>query len=160
MVFLSSFFCRLVNCQEGTVVSFNFLFYRYNRNNCTCAFSMTIFSSIIYYFKRLIFSRTYVYTKYCCKLLQISLFWKKLNQICHTFFGMFSFAFISFAFIRLPAVEPPGEPMRIPKPSLPPLGVRRSASSVTPGSQNRSNSYIYIFYYNFTLHHSFTKLPL
>ncbi|XP_042567420.1 lymphocyte cytosolic protein 2a [Cyprinus carpio] len=38
---------------------------------------------------------------------------------------------------RLPAVEPPGEPMRIPKPSLPPLGVRRSASSVTPGSQNR-----------------------
>ncbi|XP_050948355.1 lymphocyte cytosolic protein 2a isoform X3 [Labeo rohita] len=39
---------------------------------------------------------------------------------------------------RLPAVEPPGDPMRIPKPSLPPLsGVRRSASSVTPGySQN------------------------
>uniref|UniRef100_A0A8C2F841 Lymphocyte cytosolic protein 2a n=1 Tax=Cyprinus carpio TaxID=7962 RepID=A0A8C2F841_CYPCA len=36
----------------------------------------------------------------------------------------------------LPAVEPPGEPMRIPKPSLPPLGVRRSASSVTSGSQN------------------------
>ncbi|ROL48029.1 Lymphocyte cytosolic protein 2 [Anabarilius grahami] len=39
--------------------------------------------------------------------------------------------------LRLPAVELPGDPMRIPKPSLPPLGVRRSASSVTPGySQN------------------------
>uniref|UniRef100_A0A8C1TWK3 Lymphocyte cytosolic protein 2a n=1 Tax=Cyprinus carpio TaxID=7962 RepID=A0A8C1TWK3_CYPCA len=47
----------------------------------------------------------------------------------------------------LPAVEPPGEPMRIPKPSLPPLGVRRSASSVTPGSQNRNISYSIIFNY-------------
>ncbi|XP_051734241.1 lymphocyte cytosolic protein 2a isoform X1 [Ctenopharyngodon idella] len=40
--------------------------------------------------------------------------------------------------LRHPAVELPGDPMRIPKPSLPPSGVRRSASSVTPGySQNR-----------------------
>ncbi|XP_057216835.1 lymphocyte cytosolic protein 2a isoform X2 [Triplophysa rosa] len=37
-----------------------------------------------------------------------------------------------------PAMEMPGDPMRIPKPSLPPSGVRRSASSVTPGySQDR-----------------------
>ncbi|XP_073680486.1 lymphocyte cytosolic protein 2a [Garra rufa] len=39
---------------------------------------------------------------------------------------------------RLPAVDPPGDQMRIPKPSLPSSGVRRSVSSVTPGhSQNR-----------------------
>uniref|UniRef100_A0A8C1TQ97 Lymphocyte cytosolic protein 2-like n=1 Tax=Cyprinus carpio TaxID=7962 RepID=A0A8C1TQ97_CYPCA len=37
----------------------------------------------------------------------------------------------------LPAVEPPGDPMRIPKPLIPPSGVRRSASAVTGNSQNR-----------------------
>uniref|UniRef100_A0A671N5D7 Lymphocyte cytosolic protein 2-like n=1 Tax=Sinocyclocheilus anshuiensis TaxID=1608454 RepID=A0A671N5D7_9TELE len=43
---------------------------------------------------------------------------------------------------KLPAVEPPGDPIRIPKPSLPPSGVHRSASSVTPGySQNRQPDY-------------------
>uniref|UniRef100_A0A9J8DC95 Lymphocyte cytosolic protein 2 n=1 Tax=Cyprinus carpio carpio TaxID=630221 RepID=A0A9J8DC95_CYPCA len=40
----------------------------------------------------------------------------------------------------LPAVEPPGDPMRIPKPLIPPSGVRRSASAVTGNSQNRHNS--------------------
>ncbi|XP_056118026.1 lymphocyte cytosolic protein 2a [Rhinichthys klamathensis goyatoka] len=45
---------------------------------------------------------------------------------------------ITAAPLRLPAVECPGDPMRIPKPLLPPSGVRRSASSITPGySQNR-----------------------
>lgn len=46
---------------------------------------------------------------------------------------------VNAAPFRGPAMEAPGDPMRIPKPSLPPsLGVRRSASSVTPGySQNR-----------------------
>ncbi|XP_043078068.1 lymphocyte cytosolic protein 2a [Puntigrus tetrazona] len=43
---------------------------------------------------------------------------------------------------RLPVLEPPADPMRIPKPLLPPSGVRRSASSVTPGySQNRHPDY-------------------
>nr|XP_055036554.1 lymphocyte cytosolic protein 2a isoform X1 [Misgurnus anguillicaudatus] len=37
-----------------------------------------------------------------------------------------------------PAVEIPADPMRIPKPSLPPSGVRRSASSVTPGYTQNS----------------------
>ncbi|XP_077089571.1 lymphocyte cytosolic protein 2a isoform X2 [Siphateles boraxobius] len=44
---------------------------------------------------------------------------------------------------RLPAFEMPGEPMRLPKPSLPSSsGVRRSASSITPGnSQHRNLDY-------------------
>ncbi|XP_016336556.1 lymphocyte cytosolic protein 2a isoform X2 [Sinocyclocheilus anshuiensis] len=61
---------------------------------------------------------------------------------------------------RLPAVEPPGDPIRIPKPSLPPSGVHRSASSVTPGySQNRQPDYRKEFHDD-TARHNSNTFPL
>ncbi|XP_016376883.1 lymphocyte cytosolic protein 2-like isoform X2 [Sinocyclocheilus rhinocerous] len=61
---------------------------------------------------------------------------------------------------RLPAVEPPEDPIRIPKPSLPPSGVRRSASSVTPGySQNRQPDYRTEFHDD-TARHNSNTFPL
>ncbi|XP_059398508.1 lymphocyte cytosolic protein 2a [Carassius carassius] len=53
-----------------------------------------------------------------------------------------------------PAVEPPGDPIRIPKPSLP--GVHRSASSVTPGSHNRQPYHGQEFHDDTAMHHSNT----
>ncbi|XDV38949.1 hypothetical protein PO909_008259 [Leuciscus waleckii] len=67
---------------------------------------------------------------------------------------------IAAAPLRLPAVELPGDPMRIPKPLLPPSGVRRSASSVTPGySQNRHLDHRNEFHDD-TARHSSNTFPL
>ncbi|KAL1252791.1 hypothetical protein QQF64_017484 [Cirrhinus molitorella] len=61
---------------------------------------------------------------------------------------------------RLPAVEPPVDQIRIPKPSLPLSGVRRSASSVTPGySQNRQPDHRMEFHDD-TARHSSNTFPL
>ncbi|XP_051537486.1 lymphocyte cytosolic protein 2-like [Myxocyprinus asiaticus] len=69
----------------------------------------------------------------------------------------------SAAPLRLPAVavEMPGDPMRIPKPSLPPSGVRRSASSVTPGySQNRHQLDHRNEFHDDTARHTSNTFPL
>ncbi|XP_051960345.1 lymphocyte cytosolic protein 2a [Xyrauchen texanus] len=63
--------------------------------------------------------------------------------------------------LRLTGVELPGDPMSIPKPSLPPSGVRRSASSVTPGySQNRNQLDHRNEFHNDTPRHSSNTFPL
>ncbi|KAK7143717.1 hypothetical protein R3I93_014772 [Phoxinus phoxinus] len=67
---------------------------------------------------------------------------------------------ITAAPLRLPPVELPGDPMRIPKPLLPPSGVRRSASSVTPGyTQNRHLDHRNEFHDD-TARHSSNTFPL